>query len=227
MATTLSVPEAKRLTQRIRQRINAIHADMDELQIMIAAAREGLAWQILGFPSWTAYLADLINIEVAAEQRREVIALLIPERISQPAMAKMLNVSRSQIQQDMKRVRIQKDYSPDLDSPKFVTGLDNRTYPVPDAPSDPVPEPELVKLIKRATRNMNSLSETLVDVYCTPEFSTTREPEIDAAKNAMALAAATLEKHLWPTNEEIVAIRRKKPGRSTVTGDVVKVDFGT
>jgi hypothetical protein len=110
-------------------------------------------------------------------------------------------------------------YAPMLDSPKYVRGLDGKEYPVGDEPQPTPKDPDLVRQIKRATRNAKRLCELLVDIYANPEWED-GSVEIVALKAALAVALSYLEKHLWPTRAEITAKQRKprrKPAEPKAT----------
>ncbi|MGQ2915893.1 hypothetical protein, partial [Microbacterium aurantiacum] len=56
----LSATEAQRLTQRIKITASGVRDGLFKLRNLVDEAKRSNAWQVLGFPSWTAYLADTL-----------------------------------------------------------------------------------------------------------------------------------------------------------------------
>jgi hypothetical protein len=105
----LSKTEAKKLDRRIRStgdKMVASHAKTQqlwaELLDSLNEAKQGEIHKALGIKSWTAYLADAVNITPPTrEDRKEMALFLSGEGAPQRAIAKMLNASQKTIDRDL------------------------------------------------------------------------------------------------------------------------------
>lgn len=121
----LGLEDAERLDARIRALASTVRDNLTELSELVAEARSGAVHVALGFASWTAYLADALGgrIELNTESRREVVAFLAGEGMSQRAIADIAGVSQKTVDRDL-------DHVSHHDSPDaVVTGLDGKSYP--------------------------------------------------------------------------------------------------
>jgi transposase-like protein len=136
---TVTIDEARSLDTSLRSEARAIARSMIELKSLIEAARERQIHSLLGFTSWTAYIADVVGEEMDVlprDDRQQIVALMSGEGMSQRAIAEALNVSQSTIRDDVSR-----NYSPGTGT---VTGLDGKQYPKPEPRPKPEPKPEPV-----------------------------------------------------------------------------------
>jgi hypothetical protein len=105
----LTEHEARRLTERIRAKVLTVAEGMDRLRELVEQARTGRAWEVLGFPSWTAYLADVVGdqpMRLERDQRRPYVELLAGEGVSVRGIAGILGEAKSTIHDDLSGVRI-------------------------------------------------------------------------------------------------------------------------
>jgi hypothetical protein len=110
---------AERLDGRIRRMVNAVNEHLSKLQELVDEAKRGDIHVTLGYPSWTAYLADVFTVQVRfdREQRRELVGYLSGEGMSQRVIADVVGASVGTVNADR-------------------AGVQNRT---PEENSSPVP----------------------------------------------------------------------------------------
>lgn len=115
--------EAERLDKRIRLLVGSISDNLTKLYGLVEEAKQGQIHAVLGFPSWTAYVSDAFQIESALprDRRRELVAYLSGEGMSQRAIADMVNVAADTVNRDLAGVRNRTPATP-------TTGLDGKTY---------------------------------------------------------------------------------------------------
>jgi transposase len=120
----LDKKSVEQLDRRIRLLVGTIHDQMVKLSELVTEAKRGNLHEALGFPSWTAYLADVFTVEVRldGEQRRELVAYLSGEGMSQRAIADVVGVDRKTVRKDLA------EQVGETGPPAPVTGLDGKTY---------------------------------------------------------------------------------------------------
>ena len=136
----LSAPEARALTDEIRQTLRVGHD-------LIIRAYQGRAWIALGYTAWDDYcageFAEARMVRLDREQRREIVAQMQAGGMSQAAIASGLNVSPSTIALDATAIR---DNHPEIEElPDRIVGLDgksrpSRAKPRPEAGTERSPE---------------------------------------------------------------------------------------
>lgn len=94
---------ARRLDQRIRVLVGSISDNLTKLHVLVEEAKQGEIHKVLGFPSWTAYLADALTIQVqlGREQRRELVGYLSGEGMPQRAIATVVGTSVGTVNNDL------------------------------------------------------------------------------------------------------------------------------
>lgn len=149
VVTLLSPGEAQRLTQRIKLTASTIRDNLFKLRNLVEEAKNSNAWQVLGFQSWTAYLADTLADEpmrLGREERQELVGYLSGEGLSTRAIAPIVGASVSTVKTDVQVANsghLANEDEPsagvvEADTPAPVTGLDGKTY------SRPTPRPVVV-----------------------------------------------------------------------------------
>jgi hypothetical protein len=120
----LDKKSAEQLDRRIRLLVGTIHDQMAKLHELVAKAKRGNVHKALGFPSWTAYLADVFTVRVRLEpeQRRELVGYLSGEGMSQRAIADVVGASVGAVNADLQGVQ---NRTPEAEP---VTGRDGKTY---------------------------------------------------------------------------------------------------
>jgi hypothetical protein len=143
---TVGPEVAHRLDKSMRLLVGSISDSFARLLVVMEEAKRGNVHETLGFPSWTAYVADVFNVQIRLEpeQRRELVGYLSGEGMSQRAIAPIVGVDQKTVSNDL---RSREENS----SPEKITGLDNKTYPaskpknaepVADEPDDDPEPPE-------------------------------------------------------------------------------------
>ena len=129
--SSMSADDARRLTERIRLTAHSARDSIEKLHVLVAEAKDGNAHEALGYASWTAYLADVLGEEplrLARDQRQELVGYLSGEGMSTRAIAPIVGVSKSTVQNWT-------DETPTR--PATVTSLDGRLRPAtrPEPPA--------------------------------------------------------------------------------------------
>lgn len=95
---------ARRITERIRYTALGIRDGVDKLQMLVTEAQNGDAHVKLGYPSWTAYLADVFAeapLRLERDHRREVVAWLAGEGMSNRAIAAVAGTDERTVRRDL------------------------------------------------------------------------------------------------------------------------------
>jgi hypothetical protein len=151
----LSAGEAQRLTQRIKQTASGVREGLFRLRNLLDEAKASNAWQVLGFASWTAYLADALGDEplrVSRAERSEIVGYLAGEGLSTRAIAPIVGVAHKTVARDLE-APVSND-TPAQQEPVAVVmangeivetkpaapivGLDGKTYQRPEPKAPPV-----------------------------------------------------------------------------------------
>ncbi|MBV5244454.1 hypothetical protein KUF57_13015 [Mycolicibacterium sp. PAM1] len=136
----LAEADAKRLDKGIRLMATATRDNFAKLAELVDKAKHGQVHKVLGFASWTAYLADALGgqLELSSDVRREVVALMAGEGMSERAIAAAVGVSQPTVHRDIGQV-IHAESPDDADADDAedadygdhappVTGMDGKTY---------------------------------------------------------------------------------------------------
>ena len=138
----LDRPSAERLDRRLRLMVDATNENLAKLQELVAEAKRGGVHSALGYPSWTAYLADVFSVQVRLdrEQRRELVSYLSGEGLSNRNIAGMVGVDEGTVRNDQKA---RAEFSA-RDPHRTVTDTLGRQQPAakPPRPPEPADQPE-------------------------------------------------------------------------------------
>ncbi|MED5814480.1 helix-turn-helix domain-containing protein [Mycolicibacterium sp. 050232] len=172
-ATTAPAPApnpvaATEFDQTLRREARTVAQSMIRFKELIAQAQIQHLHEQLGFPSWTAYIADVIANEMTAlpvNDRRRVVALLAGEGMSQRVIAQAVGVSQSTVRDDV--AQVSRNYSPDTESTgqlpdrsiadaiNTITGRDGKHYPRPQRrPPGDKPKPTGAVILHHLTQIM-------------------------------------------------------------------------
>lgn len=100
----MDVPSARRLTERIRLNCIAVRDGVEKLQALLDEAKEGNVHVALGYPSWPAYVADVMGDEplrLSRDDRREIVHYLTGEGMSTRAIGSTLGVGHKTVARDL------------------------------------------------------------------------------------------------------------------------------
>ena len=102
----LDIDAARRLDRRIRLMAQTISDSLAKLYELVQEAKDGQIHLALGYPSWTAYVADACKVEVRLDRdrRRELAGWLADEGMSQRAIAATLGVSKNTVTADVSQI---------------------------------------------------------------------------------------------------------------------------
>jgi hypothetical protein len=96
--------DAQRLDKRIRLLVGTINDNLAKLYELVEQAKAGEIHKALGYPSWTAYVADVFTVQVRLDrgQRRELVGYLSGEGMSQRAIADVIGVDQKTVSNDLR-----------------------------------------------------------------------------------------------------------------------------
>lgn len=104
---TMSEHDARKITERIRIVAHNYTEAKAKLIELVQQAKDGNAHEALGYPSWTAYLAETLGDEpmrLARDERQEMVKVLSAEGMSTRAIAPIVGVSNKTVSQDRREV---------------------------------------------------------------------------------------------------------------------------
>lgn len=128
ITNSISEPDARRLTERIRMLVGSVSDQLDKLAGLVAQARETSAHLALGYRSWTEYVAAEFAdhpLRLDRDDRRQLVSSLAAEGMSTRAIAPVVGVHHDTVATDLAAVG---------NPTPGVTGTDGKTYarPAPD-----------------------------------------------------------------------------------------------
>jgi hypothetical protein len=111
---------ARDLDEQIRALAKHAHVVIEALHALVAQAQANDIHLTLGYPSWTAYLADALDGQwkIEKDKRGEVVKFLASQGMSQRAISKLAGISKGTVYRELTEV-------PQLGQ---VIGLDGKTY---------------------------------------------------------------------------------------------------
>jgi transposase-like protein len=173
----VSEQEAQRLTSRIKLVIESIDTSYEKLLDLIGEAQNSNTWQLMGFPSWVAYLASLFDgrqVALPREDRKALTTLLSEQGMSVRAIAPIVGVSKATVQRDYAGVSHgtpQPAQQVAAVEPATATtaSLDGKTYP--RTPDKPRHRPPLPKQAQRAVWDAQKAVERLDRVMKDDRFA--------------------------------------------------------
>ena len=135
------IERAHRIDRWLRSDARTIAKSMTQFRELIVMAREKRVHEVVGFKSWTAYIADVIGKEMGQllpDDRRQIVALLAGEEMSQRAIAEAVGVSQKTVDRDLDQL----SHDDSVVLPDNTIGLDNKKRPAhPPKPDVPQPAP--------------------------------------------------------------------------------------
>lgn len=125
---------SQRLTQRIQLVAGTVRDNLFKLKNLVDEAKNSNVWSVLGFESWTAYLADTLGSEpmrLQRVERRELVDYLSGEGMSTRAIAPIVGADQATVVRDIARdanASPEHGAEPDRQHPRPVVGLDGKEY---------------------------------------------------------------------------------------------------
>jgi transposase len=204
----LNKTEAKRLDKKIRATSDKVISNnektlalFDELKELLTQAKDGEIHKALGLKSWTAYLADAVNVTVPQrEDRKVLVAFLSGQGMSQRAIAGTLGVSQKTVDRDLD--------GEDVDEGATVTSLDGAQRPkngskpevidaeVVDVENDsdtPMTAAEIVTAFDDETANLWAAFSELAELTHEDKFSGARKRIANANMDSLGEVAKGLQ----------------------------------
>lgn len=140
----LSENKAKALDKRIRAAGEKVTANIEALWDLLEQAANGQIHVALGFPSWTAYVKDAVQIATSDRvERKELAKMMAGKGMSQRAIAGALGVSQKTIDRDLEGES--SDSTEVTNGGGTVTGLDGKSYSASKPREDNIIEAEVVE----------------------------------------------------------------------------------
>ena len=103
LTVAMTEHEARRVTERIRAIAVTVKDQLEKLQTLLNEARDGEAWRVLGYASWTAYLADVMGeqpLRLPRDERQQIVGYLAGEGMSSRAIAPIVGASHMTVERD-------------------------------------------------------------------------------------------------------------------------------
>lgn len=191
----LSPTDAQRLTQRIKLTASTIRDNLWKLRNLVEEAKTSNAWQVLGFPSWTAYLADTLADEpmrLGRDERQQLVGYLSGEGLSTRAIAPIVGVDQKTIVNDLRREEFSSPVGNPTPAPVEPESAFDPTLPSRDddwVAADPVTgevvEPDQVTVTEHTvTEKVKTVTGLDGKTYTTPAPQQRRSSLVDDARNA-------------------------------------------
>lgn len=171
---TMTEREARVITERIRISAHNYTEARTKLMQHVQEAKDGNAHDVLGYASWTAYLAEVLGEEpmrLARDERQDMVRMLANEGMSTRAIAPIVGKTHTQVRRDLqvehyvppapesepapltdapgqviKLTGSNSAASPgeELPKPEKIIGMDGKQYKRPEPKPDNKPRPESI-----------------------------------------------------------------------------------
>lgn len=184
LTTAMTEREARRLTERIRITAHNYTEAKAKLLTLVQEAKDGNVHEVLGYKSWTAYLAETLGDEpmrLARDERQEMVRVLSAEGMSTRAIAPVLGVTHKTVVKDSQAIRgdvvpevppaIEKHGEAIAQPPKTITGMDGKAYTRPEPKEAPKPRAEAVtSQFSGAIADLNRLLDRFHRITTSPNY---------------------------------------------------------
>jgi len=138
----LSKKAAEALDKKIRAASDRLVTHRGKLIELLDEAARGEIHVALGFPSWTAWVKDAVQIQVTdAEERKQWVQLMSGKGMSTRAIAGSLRISKSQAARDAAAPVPDGAPEDELAKARKSKGLDGKDYPASRIPPKKKPKP--------------------------------------------------------------------------------------
>ncbi|POX87615.1 hypothetical protein C3473_28295 [Mycobacterium kansasii] len=127
----LDRPAAEKLDGRIRRLATATGEQLVRVGHLLDEAKAGRVHEVLGYPSWPAYVADALGgtLQLSGEARQAMVALMSSEGMSLRAIATATGVSKDTVSRDLAEVSHDETPAGQPQPSATVTGLDGKAHP--------------------------------------------------------------------------------------------------
>ncbi|WP_078309267.1 MULTISPECIES: helix-turn-helix domain-containing protein [unclassified Mycobacterium] len=144
MPDSLDRTSAEQLDHQLRAAAAAARESLELVAALVAEAKAGRVHETLGFPSWTAYLADALGgkLHVPDALRSELIGLLAGEGVSVRGIAAVTGVSKSTVSREVRSLPVAEQSEPTVPDGTVGEGIE----PVGEGSARPTAASEIVGL---------------------------------------------------------------------------------
>lgn len=216
----MSVTEARRITERIRLAAMSFADAKAKLAQYVDEAREGRAWAVLGFRSWTEYLTDVFSDEplrLTRDERREIVGQLSDAGMSTRAIAPIVGMSQKTVVKDLQVIPevspapapadSEEDYSELVNGLEHVVTHVSIDPPVPGAARGPLPVPKKITGIdgKEYSRPEPRAPEEPVKQRRRPLTDAFFDATYDARKKIETLVRLTQDDRFSQNREQVAS----------------------
>ena len=187
LTVAMTEHEARRVTERIRAIAVTVKDQLEKLQTLLNEARDGEAWRVLGYASWTAYLTDVMGeqpLRLPRDERQQIVGYLAGEGMSSRAIAPIVGAGHVTVTRDIARVSNETpaptvDYVTDQADLDEAPELPDEGAPTPHDSGDAEPsEDEGLSLPSPSSRSVTGLDGKQ---YARPEPQTPRRAPLPDA----------------------------------------------
>lgn len=204
--------EAHRVTEDIRHNAKSFTEYRARMMQAVERAKAGSAHVALGYPSWTAYLSEVLGEEpmrLARAERQDMVRMLSDEGMSTRAIAPIVGASQRTVADDVSKIAHLDSTSPapefvdtrtgeihDEPAPKpvAVTGMDGKQYTRPIPPETPTPRPDpITTQFTSAIADLNRVLDKLHRIHTSDNFNTNKEKINDRHKADLTRAIEELD----------------------------------
>lgn len=192
---------ARKITERLRLQATNYQEAREKVLATLAEARDGGAAELLGYVSWTAYMAEVFGdapLRLERDARQELVAELAAEGMSTRAIAPIVGVDQKTVSNDLRQgeensspataqtmMRVNPDTGEVEDIPaRHVTGMDGKEYAVPVRQPKPKGDDTDSSLVALINDLRGPWSRGITDAARRME-PTARQHVIDALENTL------------------------------------------
>lgn len=192
---------ARKITERLRLQATNYQEAREKVLATLAEARDGGAAELLGYASWTAYMAEVFGdapLRLERDARQEMVNELAAQTMSVPAIATVLGTSERTVQRDLREaeqqgvtnvtttmMRVNPDTGEVEDVPaRHITGIDGKEYAVPVRQPKPKSDDTDSSLVALINDLRGPWSRGITDAARRME-PTARQHVIDALENTL------------------------------------------
>lgn len=129
---------ARKITERLRLQATNYAEAREKVLTTLTEARDGGAAELLGYASWTAYMADVFGdapLRLERDARQELVAELSAQTMSVPAIAAVVGVAERTIQRDFREIETQGVTGVTPSPPQTMMRVNEVTGEVEDVPA--------------------------------------------------------------------------------------------
>lgn len=188
---TMSEQDARKITERIRIVAHNYTEAKANLIELVQKAKDGNAHEALGYPSWTAYLAEALGDEpmrLARDERQEMVKVLSAEGMSTRAIAPVVGVSQKTVDRDTRQVSHHDSPQPKSDA-ELLAGAEWSPEAVEDEPRF-TDEPGHIQPVTGTITGMDGKT------YTRPEPKEQPKPKAEAITSQFSSAIVDLNRVL-------------------------------